>query len=566
MVIFTAMMTAAFWEAETEPLGSVPTPTTLVSQTLITPAPLSTTDSRPVVVWPTPTVAATAPASAATTTTAQSIVQDPQIQSDQSDPPVVTNRPVDLRSGASGSHDRLQPLPAGEAVMLLGQRDGWLLVELSTGATGWLPERALTIKDPAALAGLPDVVSRPPLPELLTQVDAVTARQTTLYSGPGFSFPVLVDNVPPGSPMAFSGRDDLGMWLSVRDGFGEIGWVLASSLQFAPTFQIMNLEQTAGFAPEQTDLFPYDWSSHTFEWGGQTHDMGHSAEMGELGMQWIKVQHKFHADSRPRDVVGLITQAHERGFKILLAIPGEPYPDAIDYEAYVEFVAGVAELVDPPDAIEIWNEMNIDFEWPVGEIDPQLYVDNLLRPSYEAIKLRNPNIMVISGAPAPTGFDNGSNAWADDRYVAGMVQAGAGRYLDCIGMHYNAGATSPYALTGHPAGDFYGWYMQPAMNMYFRSFGGQRPLCITELGFLTDDDLHGQRMPDNFWWAAGTGVDEHARWLAEARQLSIDSGIVRMMIIFNMDIYHWDGRDPQTGYAIFRPQGNCPACEMFGER
>ncbi|MCB0006785.1 MAG: hypothetical protein KDE04_10035, partial [Anaerolineales bacterium] len=99
--------------------------------------------------------------------------------------------------------------------------------------------------------------------------------------------------------------------------------------------------------------------------------------------------------------------------------------------------------------------MNIDFEWPAGQISPSSYVNNMLAPAYNAIKSVNTNILVVSGAPAPTGFDNDHNAWADNRYLAGMAAAGAANYADCIGVHHNAGATSPYQATGHPGGSHY---------------------------------------------------------------------------------------------------------------
>ena len=35
-------------------------------------------------------------------------------------------------------------------------------------------------------------------------------------------------------------------------------------------------------------------------------------------------------------------------------------------------------------AIEVWNEMNIDFEWPKGQISPSAYVNNMLAPAYNA--------------------------------------------------------------------------------------------------------------------------------------------------------------------------------------
>jgi len=70
------------------------------------------------------------------------------------------------------------------------------------------------------------------------------------------------------------------------------------------------------------------------------------------------------------------------------------------YEDYARFVGEVAAL--GPDAIEVWNEMNIDREWPTGQIDPASYT-RLLALAYNAIKGANSGVAVISGALAPTG-------------------------------------------------------------------------------------------------------------------------------------------------------------------
>jgi hypothetical protein len=222
-----------------------------------------------------------------------------------------------------------------------------------------------------------------------------------------------------------------------------------------------------------------------------------------------------------------------------------------------------AALQPAPDAIEVWNEMNIDFEWPAGEIDPATYVTAMLAPAYQAIKAANPDILVISGAPAPTGFDDTVHAWADDRYIRGMAEAGAAQYADCIGVHYNAGATAPSAAAGHPAGDHYGWYFLPSLHVYYQVFGRQRPLCITELGYLTVEGL-SKRLPDRFWWASGTTLANQATWLREALDLARETGLVKMVIIFSLDIHHYDQHDPQAGYAIIRYRSqNCPACQQL---
>lgn len=300
--------------------------------------------------------------------------------------------------------------------------------------------------------------------------------------------------------------------------------------------------------------------------GGQTLNLANQTQMQHAGMEWIKVQHKWAAGDDANMLADIINDAHANGFAILISITGATaYPAAgsIDFAEFARFTGGVAALA--PDAIEVWNEMNIDFEWPAGEINPTTYVNNMLAPSYNAIKAANPNVMVISGALAPTGFDNTHNAWADNRYVYGMAAAGAATYADCIGVHHNAGATSPTVAYGHPAdsGDrHYSWYFRPTMDLYYAAFGGARQLCFTEVGYLSADGFDG--LPPNFWWAGNTTVANQAGWLSEAVALSAASGKVEMLIIYNVDFIKYDASgDPQAGYAIIRPDGSCPACDAL---
>ena len=318
-------------------------------------------------------------------------------------------------------------------------------------------------------------------------------------------------------------------------------------------------------APESTAPPPPPTTSGAFEFGGQTQTFANQQAMQDAGMTWVKFQYKWAAGDSADGIAGLIEDAHNEGFKVLVSVTGKttyPAPDSIDFAAFSTFLGELAAL--GPDAIEVWNEQNIDFEWPAGQIDPASYVTNMLAPAYQAIKAADPNILVITGAPAPTGFDNTTNAWADNRYIAGMRAANAANFADCIGVHHNAGATSPSATSGHPAGSHYSWYFGPMLDLYYNTFGGARPVCFTELGYLSGEDFSG--LPPNFSWAAGTSVNEHAQWLKEAHDLSEASGRVRLMIVYNVDFTFFDAEgDPQAGYAMIRPDGSCPACDEFSE-
>jgi hypothetical protein len=127
-----------------------------------------------------------------------------------------------------------------------------------------------------------------------------------------------------------------------------------------------------------------------------------------------------------------------------------------------------------------------------------------------------------------------------------------------MGAHFNAGATPPSQSTGHPAGnDHYSWHLQPMINLY-ASLG--RPICFTELGYLSGEDYGG--LPGRFSWAGGTTVGQHAQWLAEATSIAANSGRVRLVIVFNVDFTTF-GEDPQAGFAMIRKDGSCPACETL---
>ncbi len=301
-----------------------------------------------------------------------------------------------------------------------------------------------------------------------------------------------------------------------------------------------------------------------FELGGQLpNQIGYTSEMNQAGMRWVKFQLKYGPGADPALAGVFVGAGQAAGYKVLLSIPGEPYPDSIDFAGYTEFLRQVASY--NPDAIEVWNEMNIAFEWPAGQINPDSYVNDMLAPAFNAIKSTSPNTMVIIGALAPTGAFGGgcgSQGCDDVPYVRGMAAAGAANYANCLGVHHNSGTTSPSQRSGRPEGDHYSWYFLPTVEQYYNAMGGALPICITELGYLSPEGYGS--LPDNFAWAANTTVDQHAQWLGEAKDVSQSLGYVRMMIVFNVGFTTWTSTDPQAGFSIIRPDGSCPACATLG--
>jgi hypothetical protein len=302
-----------------------------------------------------------------------------------------------------------------------------------------------------------------------------------------------------------------------------------------------------------------------FEYGGHVTNAstGASGLMASAGMNWMKVQIPYRLGMGPGDAAGQIQAAHASGFKILLGIVGSPGEvNSIGWDAYLpqytQFLAGVAGL--GPDAIEVWNEPNLDREWPRDQISGELYV-RMLRDSYNAIKGTNGSVMVISGAPAPTGAEAAypGQVKNDDNWLREVMNAGGGQYMDCVGAHYNEGIISPTQRGGDPRDGYYTRYFYGMLDTY-ASIAGGKPICFTELGFLTSEGY--PPLPGNFGWAANVNVSQQAAWLAEAAALASQSGRVRLMIIWNIDFSRYD-TDPMGGYAIIRPGGGCPACSAL---
>ncbi len=297
------------------------------------------------------------------------------------------------------------------------------------------------------------------------------------------------------------------------------------------------------------------------------------AAMQSAGMTWVKWQTRFDMND-PTFSLDIardqISRAHNAGFYVLLGVVGDVNQLRDLGEAYypvlAEFLGRVAAL--GPDAIEVWNEPNLDREWPTGRIDPRAYTE-MLRQAHAAIKAVDPDIMVITAALAPTGAEGAfglARVWNDDRYYQGLANAGAAQYADCIGVHYNEGIIAPQQRGGDPrTPDYPTRYFVPMLQRAHFPFRAlEIPLCLTEFGYLTAEG-YDTPLPGSFGWAAGNTVQEQATWLRDAITIAAELPDidVALMIVWNVDFDNF-ARDPMAGYALLRPDGTCPACDSIG--
>lgn len=225
-----------------------------------------------------------------------------------------------------------------------------------------------------------------------------------------------------------------------------------------------------------------------------------------------------------------------------------------------DFVNFVSEILKrypgQVQAIEVWNEENIDREWSsVKGLKAENYVA-LLRDTFAAVKAIDPGIIVISGALSPTGFNDGVGAWDDYVYLDQLLAAGMLNYTDCVGVHHNGYNIGPNIawdkVTNDPTASFRGpfdnphhsWSFYSTLNTYANKVavaGGQQKLCITEFGWASTEDLGG--FPRGFEFANDNTLQEQADNIVEALNLMDEWGFVWLAFIWNFNY------GPQAGWA-----------------
>jgi hypothetical protein len=347
---------------------------------------------------------------------------------------------------------------------------------------------------------------------------------------------------------------------------------------------------------EEEEVFGYGIAVH-----GVVGDVGYTmGQVESLGLGWVKQQVRWATfEGNPGQMDwsgfdGVVSAANERGLKVMFSVVDAPHwsrnyvddnpegapPD--DPSLVADFLGRMVNRYQGRiHAIEIWNEQNLDREWDTAEgVDPEQYVE-MLRLAYQAIKSRDPNIIVISGALSPAGgpgFDPNNPSrvvYMDDfEYFDSMVSAGFLNYCDCVGAHHNGINIPPNVdcdgtyqdpdavFTGYwdpPQPPHHSWCFKTTLEGYHNRIvaaGSDKPLCVTEFGWATAEGMDGY--PPGFEFALDNTLDEQAQWDVEAFQLMRQWGFVRLAFLWNLDFAQKDGlgpTDPNAPYSILDFQG-----------
>jgi len=360
-----------------------------------------------------------------------------------------------------------------------------------------------------------------------------------------------------------------------------------------PTPQEAPPTQEGGEGGEEEEVFGYGIAVHGVV-GNTDYTMG---QVRSLGLGWVKQQVRWaHFEGSPdqMDWSGfdwVVDAANKEGIKVMFSVVDAPHWSRTYFDENVEgappdnlalFADFLGRMVDRYQgrihAIEVWNEENLDREWDTAEgVSSEQYVE-MLRLAYQAIKSRDPNIIVISGALSPVGAtatdpNNPDRiVYMDDfEYFDRMIAAGFLNYCDCVGAHHN-GINMPPDVAwdegyNDPTAQFRGPFDNPDHSWSFKSTlwgyhdrivaaGSDKPLCVTEFGWATAEGFDGY--PPGFEFALDNTLEEQAQWDVEAFNLMRQWGFVRLAFLWNLDFAQKDGigpTDPNAPYSILDFQG-----------
>ncbi|MBI3915199.1 MAG: hypothetical protein HY327_13565 [Chloroflexi bacterium] len=280
-------------------------------------------------------------------------------------------------------------------------------------------------------------------------------------------------------------------------------------------------------------------------------------EVQQLGFDWVKIQLRwcdFELERGLADlnkIIALTDAAQARGLRVLFSVTCAPKwtradngaggsgpPDNMQDAA--NFMSGVASFFCQRGlgAMEVWNEHNLLTEWHGKPISAAAYMD-MLKRAYAGIKKNCPSVTVISGAPTPTGYDDGTTAIDDVKFLKELYQNGLKQNSDAIGAHPSGFCNAPdaapltknqcNAFFDHPSFFFRGTLERYRETMVLNGDSGKR-IWVTEFGWAVDPTPK-----KGYEYAKSITLEQQAQWTVKAFQMMKSYGYVGAAFLWNLD-------------------------------
>lgn len=300
-----------------------------------------------------------------------------------------------------------------------------------------------------------------------------------------------------------------------------------------------------------------------------------------LGVGWIKHQVQWHTiEHGPDDfdwhnLDRVVDGADQTGFKILLSVTrapdwtreveleGGPPADYAEFGRFMEQLAG--RYRGRVAAYELWNEPNLAREWRGDTLDPARFA-SLVAAGAGGVRAADPEAIVVSGAPAVTGIDDGETALADRPFLRGMLAAGVAQHVDAIGAHPYGHANPPHesvndethtatSHNNHPT-----FFFRDTLEDYHRIMlehgVDDHQIWVTEFGWPSPEGIGEMDMTG---WEYGREVSEaeQADYVVQAFHMGDQRPWVGPMFLWNLNLAHiWGSDNTFSAYSLVRPDGS----------
>ncbi len=483
---------------------------------------------------------------------------------------------LNVRSGPGLSYERIGQVRAGSQLEVVAADDGsqWLQVCCVDGQQGWVLGSPEFVS--AASAAAPEQPAAAPSEPVVSSAGTVNLR-----SGPGTAFN-RVGTLSAGQQLRIIGKNENASWWQVEAAGGK-AWVANSVVRAAgPVDQVavaQDIPQPPVQAAAASGPAPAPGAPGFFGYGIQIDpyaDRGSSVGLiKNMNFNWVKFQlawKDFEGQQGqrnwPDDVIGDLNgnglnilasivkaPAWARGANPDLSVEGPP-ADPATYASFVgEFASRYCGRVQ---AVEVWNEQNLHYEWGNEALDANRYI-SLLAAAYRAIKAACPSMIVVSGAPTPTGAQPPA-AVPDFAYLERMYQAGLRNYADAIGVHPSGYGNPPDARVQDAQAGTYGrpshfdhasFYFRNVMEQYRNimvKYGdGNKRLWPTEFGWASSSNPVG-----GYEYAAYNSEQDQAAYIVRAYEMMRNWGWVGVPFLWNLN---YNVSHPGSELAQFGIQG-----------
>jgi spore germination protein YaaH/uncharacterized protein YraI len=445
--------------------------------------------------------------------------------------------------------------------------------------------------DPIAVATYTPVPTPTPMATPTPEFVEVTAKSNAnVRSGPDTAYG-KVGTLKAGATYRVSGQSETPGWWQISFD-GKDAWVSAdlvdvngptetvAVVQVAPPPTAVPVAAKPAAAPAAAApaaaVRKFAAAPGQFGYGLQIpnyNEAGFSSQVAGMGFNWVKYQIPWKdVEGSPGNldwggVDGKVSASNGAGLKVLLSVPKAPpwaRPGNADLSVegppadpgtYARFLGQMAgRYCGKVDAIEVWNEQNLSYEWGNQALNAAEYV-RLLSAAYGAIKAACPQTSVISGALTPTGAPPPA-AVDDFTYLEQMYQAGLKNVSDGIGAHPSGFNVSPDVGGGQAACDFirgqgsqfmgpcnsphHSWSFRATMEGYrniMAKYGdsGKR-IWPTEFGWAS-----GWMGKPGYEYANDNSAQEEAEWTVRAYQMMKAWGWVGPAFLWNLGYTDPDG-------------------------